>query len=104
MPKYESLPYNSNFQGDSKFERDTQDINDLLLPTDDAEEPETTRDRIIKGFRIGDPNMPFTYEIADALRRANRSIGLRGGQRPPAAPRHRSLRSSQIRIPKTEQD
>ncbi|HEY8992511.1 MAG TPA: hypothetical protein VIM37_01530 [Candidatus Microsaccharimonas sp.] len=82
MSKYESLPYDSSRPSDPKFERNSQKINELLLPIDETETAETTRDRIIKGFRIGDPSMPFTHEIAEALRRANWSIGLS-----PARPR-----------------
>lgn len=84
--KFESLPprdFGTDIGIDTTvWDSKSAEVNDLLLPTDETEPPETTRDRIIKGFRLGDPNMPFTYEIADALRRASRTIGVGGGRIP----------------------
>jgi hypothetical protein len=52
-------------------------INERLLPRDETESAEITRDRILKGFHVGNTSMPFTYEVASAFGRSVKKVGLK---------------------------
>lgn len=52
-----------------------RDANDRLLPKTDDEDPEVTYARIKEGIRPGS-GVPLTYELALAMSKAIRSMGL----------------------------